>query len=139
MTPLQDGWVKFLEPMGFDCFFTITYRLPARSWTSAIWRAKKFLIRYYSGRGERARAFIVAEPHELGHYHVHGLLDTHGSFELRRHLWAACKNRHGICRFEPLDDKEAVRIYVTKYCLKESSAWDLIGIRKVGDIGGPAL
>jgi hypothetical protein len=46
-------------------------------------------------------------------------------------LWAACKNRHGRCRFEALENDQAVRIYVTKYCLKQSSAWELLGAGRI--------
>jgi hypothetical protein len=121
------GWVKFLAARRYDCFFTMTFQSAARSSDAALHRAEMFLTRYFSGRREKVSAFIVAEPHQLGHYHIHGLLDSHGSFQLRRALWAAGKNRHGRCRFEPLRNGEAVQAYVTKYCLKESAAWLMVG------------
>jgi hypothetical protein len=124
---LEHGWAEFLQEQGYDCFFTVTFRDPAHSPEAAIWRAKTFLIRYFEGRCERVKAFIVAEPHELGFYHVHGLLDSHGSFELRRSLWSHCFNRHGRCRFEPFESSEAVAVYVMKYCVKQSSSWEMIG------------
>lgn len=139
---LQVEWVKLLERCGFDCFFTISPDQKIRGWRSAdeaIWRTKIFLVRYFSGRRENVKAFIVAEPYRLGFWHSHGLLDSHGDYLLRRHLWAACKGRIGRNRFEPFKSADAVAVYVMKYCVKDSSVWDLIGIGKVGDVGGPAL
>jgi hypothetical protein len=129
---LLTGWMDLLRPQGYDCFLTMTFdpRLgsgAARSPDSALWKAKTFLTRYFEGRRERVKAFIVAEPFELGNYHVHGLVDSHGSAELRFHLWRAAKGRHGRARFEPFESGESVRAYVCKYLLKESTNWEILG------------
>lgn len=128
---LLTEWVGLLGKQGYDCFVTMTFDPSrgagaARSPDAALWRARTFLIRYFSGRRERVRAFLVAEPFELGNYHVHGLLDAHGSAELRFHLWRAAKKRHGRCRFEPFDSAAAVHAYVSKYLLKQSSHWEIL-------------
>ena len=127
---LLTGWMNFLGPQGYDCFLTMTYAEPARSAEAALWRARVFLTRYFDGRKEKARAFLVAEPHESGFFHVHGLVDSHGSAELRFHLWRAAKRRHGRCRFEPFNSADSVRAYVCKYLLKNASNWEILGARR---------
>lgn len=129
---LLAAWMGLLEPQGYDCFLTMTFDPKfnagaARSSDQALWRTRTFLTRYFEGRGERVKAFIVAEPFELGNYHAHGLLDSHGSTELRFHLWRAAKYRHGRCSFEGFNRADSVRAYVCKYLLKESSHWEMLG------------
>jgi len=128
---LVNGWVEFLGGQHYDCFMTMTFDPAARSGAAAsssiaLWRSREFLIRFFSGRRERAIAFLAAEPFDLGNYHVHGLLDTHGSAELRYHLWRAAKRRHGRARFEPFEDAASVQAYVIKYVMKAGCDYCLL-------------
>jgi hypothetical protein len=77
----------------------------------------------------QARAFVAAEPHSKGDYHVHGLLSTPvpdvGYFE---GVWSVLFERFGRSRVESVVRPGAVANYCAKYVTKRTSDWDLVGV-----------
>lgn len=131
---LRAGWNQFLGGQGFDCFWTMTYKEPANSAGLAIDRSKRLLTNFYKSisKGAQVHAFIVAEQHLSGSYHVHGLmrLGVQGDdiqFAMRKGLWAAAHKKYGRARFEPVNDADAVRGYVCKYLTKRVCDYAVVG------------
>ncbi len=136
---VQAGWREFLGRYSWDCFFTMTYRDPARSDMNATGRAERLLTKEFGNLGKNLRAFIVAEAHRSGMYHAHGLLilGLEGDWArmMRSELWHAAKAKYGLCRFDMVRDPDAVNTYLTKYMTKAPSDWRLIGLERQMQLG----
>lgn len=129
---LRAGWNQFLAGQGFDCFFTTTFREPANSAGLAIDRTKRLLTNFYKPIGGNVHAFIVAEEHKSGSFHCHGLmrLGAQGDdiqFAMRKALWESAHQKYGRARFEPVNDADAVRGYVSKYLTKRVCDYAVVG------------
>lgn len=131
---IQSAWGHFLEPMGFDGWFTLTYRQPANSSILAIDRAQRVLKNYFKGLKRRPVAFIVAEEHTdpSRGYHAHGLvrlgaLDDGQAAMMCHGLWQESLKTFGLNRFEIIRDGQAVRAYVAKYLTKRIADHRFIG------------
>lgn len=129
---LKESWAKFLERFEFDCFFTLTYRAPATSAILSIDRASRLLGKFYDSLKIPLQSFIVAEQHESGTYHAHGLLrlgtlNKENQVLLCRALWKAGWQKYGRCSFELIRSSEDVRAYVGKYLTKRVADHRFVG------------
>jgi hypothetical protein len=131
---LQEGWSSFLSRFGFDCFFTLTFRNPAWSAECAVDRACRLLRKFFKHRHMKLDAFVVAEQHLNGCYHVHGMLrlgalsDDQG-VQLLRGLWTLGFNTYGRCQFDLIRSSESVRLYISKYLTKRVADYRLLGLK----------
>lgn len=128
---VTDQWVEFLKAREYDTFFTLTFRDPASSEDCALDRAARFLTSAFKLLHIPCSSFIVAEPHRLGNYHVHGLfrlgaLDPESSKLIMSALWKSAWELYGRNRFEPVRDADRVRGYVAKYLVKNSSHYRFV-------------
>lgn len=132
-------WMRFLEPLGGDTFFTITFDDRkggfARGANQACNRGVQLLGGVARKWGRPIPGFVVAEQHENGSYHVHGLLRLGGRSEeelghMRSMLWRAAFDTYGRSEFRAIGDVEGVRGYVSKYLLKEVAEFRITSPRR---------
>jgi hypothetical protein len=132
----KQGWIQFLGGLGFDTWFTITFRDNAMSATLAIDRTKRLLKRACKEIKRECNAFIVAEQHLSGAYHTHGMMRV-GSlskdFEelFMRYMWQVAFEAYGRNSFSSIGDSDAVSAYVAKYLVKRVGEWTLIGCKRI--------
>lgn len=137
---LIEEWVEFLDGFGYDCFFTLTFREPASSSILAIDRAAKLLSKFGKSIHFYFSAFIVAEQHKSGMYHVHGLLrlgalDSSHTELMLEGLWRAGFEKFGRCSFQLVKDGGRVRAYVSKYLVKKVCDHRFVGMQgKSGEL-----
>lgn len=111
-------------------FFTVTFAKPQSHPFTAIHRVTSTMDRCFV-----RKAFVAAEQHESGYWHVHGLLeDTSSRDNLRseneatvrdylRHRWSYL----GWNRCEPVGNIGGAIGYCTKYILKQTPVeWDFV-------------
>jgi len=72
------------------------------------------------------RAFLVAEPHQSGDLHCHGLVaggqpEWRGKLALPWDMWAGLYEKFGRARVEAPGRQEVVSMYCAKYLLKEQA------------------
>lgn len=120
---LLAGWSEFLGRFGFDCFATLTFKVPAATGQTALRRGIKFLRTFYKPLKRKPFAFLCAEPHQSGSYHVHGLirlesLDEQHGYLMRQGMWEQAHKQYGRARFEPVYSADAVERYIAKYLVK---------------------
>ena len=122
-------WVARLRP--WHVFFTATYAPKKRGGAGAFARVSQSkaladgrrLIGFTRRlRGRRCEGVLVAEPHQDGSYHLHGLLEAPGvsNAELDAMTWY-WQGHHGFCRFERPRSQEDAADYCGKYVCKPSS------------------
>lgn len=129
---LQTSWIEFLERFKFDCWFTLTFRVPSASAGLAIDRASRLIAKV----SRRLRimgllAFVVAERHSNGTYHCHGLLRLGAlSDEVIRMVltvfWEIAFDMFGRNSFALVRDSCAVRTYVSKYLTKRPADYRFV-------------
>lgn len=74
------------------------------------------------------RAFMAAEPHRLGNWHVHGLFRLPGCADTAIDTVKADFKRLGWSRVESVRNYGAVSSYCSKYLTKDRMCdWDLYG------------
>jgi hypothetical protein len=132
----KQAWVKFLNGLGFDTWFTLTFRDGASSAGLAVDRAKRLLKRACKGIKIECNAFIVAEQHVNGTYHVHGMMRVGAiskEFEqgFLRYFWKVAFDAYGRNSFSSIDDNDAVSAYVAKYLVKRVCDWQLVGCKRI--------
>lgn len=126
------GWESWLRLQGFDCFFTVTFREPQSSAKAAIRKVSRVLSKFYDSMGGEVAAFLAAEPHVSGVYHVHGLMRlgvSAAEFQAvyLQSLWKAAFDACGRSSFELIRDLDKSLGYVVKYCLKDGREYALVG------------
>lgn len=138
---LRQEWVNFLEPFGFDVWFTLSFDekkiLRPQTAGLALDRTVRLLRKACKGVDIECNAFVIAEPHKGGTYHTHGMmrLDTLGKeFEtiFLRHFWQVAFEIYGRNRFSRIECDSAVRYYVAKYVTKRAfeTEWQIIGCKR---------
>lgn len=125
----RDAWVQFLSQYPMDGFITVTFARQARYPLYALETVRKALV------GNCQSAYLGAEPHYLGGWHVHGVVATgmSASTDLRD---AALRNLYR--RFGKIGSQRSVQHienvgnvvgYVTKYITKSTGEYLLFGMR----------
>lgn len=122
----RGGWTRqqyaeWLKGYPWDYFVTSTFRKPR-------------IEPYYALHGvwhqlhkqNVARAFLVAEPHQSGDLHIHGLaMAVRPADWLARDqaelIWHGLFKRFGRAKVEACNSHEAVSAYCAKYLLKQQS------------------
>lgn len=121
----RQEYAEFIQGYNWDYFLTSTFRSPRKE----PYYALKHVYNELS-RGNVKRAFLVAEPHESGDLHIHGIVAGAGAFEgaklkpeieLPWQLWGRLFKRFGRAKVEACNTRQAVALYCAKYVLKQQS------------------
>lgn len=131
---LKQSWVNVLSQLGFDVWFTLTFRDGASSAGLAIARTIRLLKSACKEIHLECNAFIVAEEHRNGTYHAHGLMRVQAlskEFEqdILRHLWQRALDKYGRNSFTPIGKRDAVGYYVAKYLTKDLADYCFVGCK----------
>lgn len=130
---VREQYAKWLQGYRWDYFLTSTFRSPRHEPYYAI---KHVWHELHDGHNI-ARAFLVAEPHQSGDLHIHGItagskLEPFAGVEPRGYYgvqgnnidtpagtWEGLFKRFGRAKVEPCNSHEAVSMYCAKYLLKQ--------------------
>lgn len=117
----REQYTEWLQGYRWDYFLTSTFRSPRREPYYALKAVSSELQNH-----NVARAFLVAEPHQSGDLHIHGIVA--GSIRNGKNLmdtpegiWQGLFKRFGRAKVEPCSSHEAVTGYCSKYILKQQS------------------
>jgi len=130
---LREAWSSWLGSMDFQAFYTQTFSEPCPYPRLAMDRGWR-ILRALAGRyGVGVIAFLAAEEHRLGSYHVHGLVKTFPRDVLSlpgslRFVWLLGFEQFGLCRFEDIKVVGGVSGYVAKYITKRLADYDFYRI-----------
>lgn len=118
---IRQGYAEWLKGYNWDCFLTSTFRKPRKEPYYALQSVWHELKNYGV-----ARAFLVAEPHQSGDLHVHGIVAGRGpgwqpDLALPWDIYAGLFKRFGRAKVEACNSQEAVTGYCAKYLLKQQS------------------
>lgn len=114
----------FVGQRSWDVMFTATFATKCRYPRQAIETTLRDIpvCRKY---------FIAAEPHRLGGYHTHGLIEFNGGadFDHAAGYVQDHMRKRGYARVEEVRSVGAVSAYVCKYMTKTLGDWDIGGQR----------
>jgi hypothetical protein len=118
---LREAYAEWLQSYDWDYFLTVTFRKPRKDPYYALQSVWHELKQY-----DVARSFLVAEPHQSGDVHVHGLASGRGAgwqpgIALPWQIWDGLFKRFGRATVEAANSQEAVTGYCAKYILKQQS------------------
>ena len=118
---IRQQYADFLQGYNWDYFLTSTFRRPRKEPYYALQSVWHVLQSDFV-----ARAFLVAEPHQSGDLHIHGLAAGSGpgwrpEMALPWDIWTSLFKRFGRARVEACNTQEAVTGYCAKYLLKQQS------------------
>lgn len=118
---IRQQYAEFLQGYNWDYFLTSTFRKPRKEPYYALQSVWHKLREY-----DVARAFLVAEPHQSGELHIHGLASGFGpgwlpDIALPWDIWSGLFKRFGRSTVEACNSQEAVTGYCAKYLLKQQS------------------
>ncbi len=118
---IRQEYAEWLKSYNWDYFLTSTFNKPRREpyyALQSVWHElQKFSV---------SRAFLVAEPHQSGDLHIHGLAAGRGAgwypeLRLPWDIWQGLFTRFGRAKVEACNSQEAVTGYCAKYLLKQQS------------------
>jgi len=115
------AYAEWLQGYNWDYFLTSTFRRPRKEPYYALQSVWHELEKYHGDR-----AFLVAEPHQSGDLHVHGLVAGPGpgwvpGISLPWDIYEGLFKRFGRARVESANSQGAVSSYCAKYLLKQQS------------------
>jgi hypothetical protein len=130
------SWLSGLAP--WDVYATWTFSEPVKVAGAMYW-ARRHLDHVRSMARAEPFAFVAVEHgHNGGLLHLHALVGNVGHLPascdrlLPQDSWGLnCCLRHawpcGYARVLPYDPQQGASYYVSKYCTRELSEWDLLG------------
>jgi hypothetical protein len=118
---VREQYAGWLQEYNWDDFLTVTFRKPRAEpyyALQSVWHA----LRPYNV----ARSFLVAEPHQSGELHIHGLAAGPGpgwkpELALPWDIFDGLFKRFGRTKVEACNSQGAVSTYCAKYLLKQQS------------------
>jgi hypothetical protein len=124
-TKIREEYAEWLSEYNFDCFFTATFD-KNKSLTHTGRREPYYAIKnvwnelaWYNVE----RGFLVAEPHQSGDLHIHGIiaggLPQQKTISLPWSIEAGLRDKFGIAKVEAPRHHECVTMYCAKYLLKQ--------------------
>lgn len=118
----RQAYAEFLQGYNWDYFLTSTFRRPRQE----PYYALQSVWHEMNCNSGVARAFLVAEPHQSGDLHVHGLVAGPGGswrpdISLPWDIWSGLFKRFGRAKVEAANSQGAVSMYCAKYLLKQQS------------------
>jgi len=121
----QSGWMTLLEPIDWNWFITVTFKMPRKDSYLALKAVTRELESY-----EPQHYFVGTETHRSGDVHCHGLVSfsNESSWALDSwRLWAGLFNTFGRSEVVAPVEIADVVAYVTKYCTKSLTDWHMLG------------
>lgn len=117
----REQYAEWLKGYHWDYFLTSTFRSPRKE--------PYYALRAVSGELQKynvTRSFLVAEPHQSGDLHIHGIVagrppGWHPEIALPWDIWNGLHKRFGRAKVEACNSHEAVTAYCSKYILKQQS------------------
>jgi hypothetical protein len=118
---IRQEYAEWLKGYYWDYFLTSTFRSPRVEPYYALNHCWQELRKH-----NVFRSFLVAEPHQTGDLHIHGLVAGRGGswkpeIELPWDIWKGLFKRFGRAKVEACNNHEAVSMYCAKYLLKQQS------------------
>jgi hypothetical protein len=118
---IRQEYAQWLQGYDWDDFLTCTFRRPRQEpyyALQSVWHELK--------KSNVARAFLVAEPHQSGDLHIHGLAAGAGpgwkpELKLPWDVYGSLFKRFGRAKVEACNSQGAVSMYCAKYLLKQQS------------------
>jgi len=132
-TVRRASWVDFIDGLNqWSFWFTQTFKPPAAveqrtgrnliGKTAALRMGESLRGHVERTIGFRLGVFVVAEPHQTGAYHLHGLVGNgsirEDGLELAEETWRDQAGGYGLARVEKLTGDNAL-MYVSKYLTKQ--------------------
>lgn len=128
-TEVKEQYAEWLQGYRWDDFLTVTFRQSRKEPYYALRHVGNALRNSHNV----ARAFLVAEPHQSGDLHIHGIIagsEVQGrgfygvegnNMDTPTGIWGDMFRRFGRSKVEPCKNHEAVSMYCSKYILKQQS------------------
>lgn len=122
---IRKQYSDFLQTKHWDYFVTVTYRSPRKEPYYALNGAWRVLKSNHVGK-----AFLVAEPHQTGDLHLHGLVAGYPpgwkpEMSLPFDMWGDLYKAFGRSAVSPIAEIGGVTSYCAKYVLKSEYSADL--------------
>jgi hypothetical protein len=112
----------FLQGYPWDSFITATFKRRVNYPRTAIEKVSRELFEHPSGR-----AFLAAEEHYLGGWHVHGLVKWSSPTDVSNHFAKIRLERLGFSRVESIRNIGGSAGYCAKYLLKTQADYEFYG------------
>jgi hypothetical protein len=117
----RQAYAEWLQGYYWDYFVTSTFRVARKEpyyALQSVWHELR--------KSNVFRSFLVAEPHQSGDLHIHGLVAGRGpgwepEIALPWDMFDSLFHRFGRARVEACNNHEAVSMYCAKYLLKQQS------------------
>lgn len=121
----RQSWIDLLGKAAPDSFFTVTFARKQRFPRQALEKILPLLPEYFT------LAFLGAEEHFLGGWHLHGLGKVYWFDKApditRSALYSTLGQFGKFRRVEPIHHTGGVQAYVSKYLTKELADYDFVG------------
>lgn len=136
MNEVREAIRTHLEAQRWDAFFTATFAKPQRYSHTAIDKVEAVLS---EPRLRPVKMFIAAEPHYLGNWHCHGMLEfprrENGELFYEDYMLDWQRNnlsRLGFNKVDIVNDLNACSVYLSKYLVKNDwhGDWKMTGRKK---------
>ena len=120
--PIRESYAEWLHDYNWEYFLTSTFRRPRKE----PYYALQTVWHELNHNSSVQRAFLVAEPHQSGDLHVHGLVAGRGGawlpdISLPWDIYARLFKRFGRAQVGAANSQGAVSSYCAKYLLKQQS------------------
>lgn len=125
---VREQYADWLTRYNWEDFITITYKSPRREPYYALKHAWTTLKSHGARTG-----FLVAEPHQTGFLHLHGLISGppppwRPPLELPWDIEQDLRKRYGISGVRPVREVGGASGYCAKYILKSQDTMDLYDV-----------
>lgn len=125
---IRGHYSEWLQEHHWDYFLTITYRQPRKEPYYALQQGWHCLERHGAGK-----AFLVAEPHQTGMLHLHGIVSgvsptMRPPLSLPWDIWSDLHRKFGRSQVAPIREIGGVAAYCSKYVLKSRNTMDLFEV-----------
>jgi len=136
MNEIRESIRSYLENQRWDAFFTSTFKRPQRYSDTAI---NKVVSALSTPRLRPVKLFVAAEPHYLGSWHCHGLIEfpRSGSGEVFHGEDILAFQKHnladlGFNKVDIVNDLNACSVYLSKYLVKDDwhGDWKMTGRKR---------
>ncbi len=134
---VRESLRDYLEKQNWDLMFTATFSKPARYPNVAIDRVDRYLNEPVL---RPTKMFVAAEPHYLGNWHCHGLIELPRrqdgelfyDIDVMNNWQKNTLNRLGFNVCGEVGDQSACSNYLSKYLTKEDNRadWKIFGRKK---------
>jgi hypothetical protein len=136
---VEEAWSSWLQGKTYDAFWTQTFKIEAVYPGQALQRGVRLLRKFHKSWHKRYKvpcrpvAFLACEPHVLGSFHIHALVQLptclspseRSSFVCE--MWLMAKDMHGRNAIGPIRNLNDTIEYASKYVSKSGCDWIILG------------